>query len=262
MRKAVFFDVDGTLWDSENRIPESTVTAVRALREQGHYAFICSGRARAYIISPELLSMGFDGVLAACGTHVELGGEVIFERLIDQELAIHTVDTVRKYGFRPILEGPENLYMDNEDFAHDPFGQKLMRELKEHLLGVSEHYGKWEFNKLSCATDHADREGCFAALAGDYTFHIHNDSVAEFVPKGFTKATGIMKVCEYLGIDRADTIAFGDSVNDLEMLEYAGTGVAMGNADERAKAKADYVTSRLHDDGIYNGLRHLGLIAG
>ena len=67
MSKAVFFDIDGTLWDFHNVIPESTVRAIRALRANGHYAFICSGRARAYITHPDLFAIGFDGLVAACG---------------------------------------------------------------------------------------------------------------------------------------------------------------------------------------------------
>lgn len=260
MSKAVFFDIDGTLWDFHNRIPESTVRAIRALRANGHYAFICSGRARAYITHPDLFAIGFDGLVAACGTHVELDGKRIYEKLIDRELAIHTVETVRKYGFRPILEGPEYLYMDEKDFAQEPYGQKLMRELDDRLRGITDHYGEWEINKLSCATDHADRESCFAALDEYYTYLIHNSAVAELVPKGHTKATGMQKMCDALGISRADTFAIGDSVNDLAMLEYAGHGIAMGNGTPEAKQVADYVTTDLADDGIYHALAHFGLI--
>ena len=83
MRKAVFFDIDGTLWDFYNHIPESTVTAIRKLRENGNYAFICSGRARAYIQHPDLFAIGFDGVVAGCGTHVELNGDPDYQAWID-----------------------------------------------------------------------------------------------------------------------------------------------------------------------------------
>ena len=260
MKKAVFFDIDGTLWDFHNQIPESTVTAIRTLRKNGHYAFICSGRARSYITNPELFAIGFDGVVAGCGTHMELDGQRIYEKLIDRELAIHTVETVRSYGFRPILEGPEYLYMDDAEFGDDIYGKKLKSELGERLLSIADHYGEWVINKLSCATIDADREGCFAALEEYYTYLIHNSSVVECVPKGHTKATGIAKMCEALGIDRSDTFAVGDSVNDLAMLEYAGVGIAMGNGSPEAKAAADYVTSDLHEDGIYRAMLHFGLI--
>jgi hypothetical protein len=260
VKKAVFFDIDGTLWDFYNVIPDSTIRAIRRIRENGHYAFICSGRARAYIRNPQLLGIGFDGVVAACGTHVELGDTMVFEQLIDQKLAEHTVETVRSYGFRPILEGPRYLYMDDADFGQDLYGKKLKSELGERLLPITGLEDRWEMNKLSCATDHADREGCFAALEQHYTYLIHNTEVVELVPKGHTKATGMQRMCEALGIPREDTIAFGDSVNDLDMLRYAGTGVAMGNGCEEAKAAADLVTADLDADGIYIGLEQLGLL--
>ncbi len=261
MSKAVFFDIDGTLWDYHNVIPDSTVQAIRLLHENGHYAFICSGRARAYIQEPALLALGFDGIVAGCGTHVELDGRLIYEHYIEPELAVHTVETVRHYGFRPVLEGPEYLYLDLNEFAHEPYGQKLLNEMGDRLAYICDHYGSWRINKLSCATDHADREGCFAALQEYYTYLIHNSAVAEFVPKGHTKATGMQRMCEALGIDRTDTFSVGDSVNDLDMLTYAGHGIAMGDGTPEAKAAADYVTAPLMEDGIYRALAHYGLIA-
>jgi hypothetical protein len=260
VRRAVFFDIDGTLLDFQNWIPESTVRAIRALRANGHYAFLCSGRARSYIQNPSLLGIGFDGVVAACGTHVELGEQMLYEYLIDRELAEYTVKTVRTYGFRPILEGPKHLYMDDVDFGHEPYGKKLKRDMGEMILPITGLEGQWKMNKLSCATDHADLEGCFAALQEHYTYLVHTPEVVELVPKGHTKATGMQHVCEALGISREDTVAFGDSVNDLDMLSYAGVGVAMGNGSEEAKAAADMVTDKLEEHGILHGLEQLGLL--
>ena len=84
--------------------------------------------------------------------------------------------------------------------------------------------------------------------------------MVEGVPKGYSKATVIQAVCEKLGIDREDTYAFGDSVNDLDMLKYAAYGIAMGNGTPEAKAAADYVTDDLLEDGIYNACAHFALI--
>ena len=84
--------------------------------------------------------------------------------------------------------------------------------------------------------------------------------MVESVPLGFSKGSGIRKVCELFGIPISDTIAFGDSVNDLDMLETAGIGVAMGNGTDAAKQAADYVTTDMFDDGIWNACEALGLI--
>lgn len=258
--KAFFFDIDGTLCDFENKIPNSAKEAIRTLRRNGHTAFLCSGRSRAYIQNPELLDIGFDGVISGCGTMIEYNGEIISNRQIDPELAELTVRTVRRYGFRPILEGTEYLYMDYEDFGHDRYGKKLIAELGERMLSISGNWGKWEISKLSCATDNIDTAACFAELEKYYDYIVHNPAVVEIVPKGYHKGTGILKVCELLGIDTADTYAFGDSVNDLEMFRAVGTSIAMGNGTVEAKAAADYVTASVHEDGIWKACEHFGFI--
>lgn len=257
---AVFFDIDMTLWDEKGFIPESTKEAIKLLHKNGNFAFICSGRARAYIQSPELLSLGFDGVLAGCGTHVECRNELLYYKTIKPDLAVHTVETVRKYGFKPILEGKEHLYFDDADFADGPYGQKLIRELGSRRSYIDKFYGNWEFSKLSCDTTDCDVAACEEELGMYYTFLPHTPSVLEMVPKGHSKATGIEKLCLKTGLDPMKTIAFGDGVNDMDMIKYAGLGIAVGNAQDELKAVADYVTDPLHEDGIYNALKLYDII--
>lgn len=259
-KKAVFFDIDGTLWTRENHIPESTREAIRLLRGNGHLAFLCSGRSRAYITNPALLSLGFDGIVSGCGTMIEYHGETLFYKRMDQQMAADTVRLVREYGFLPVLEGRTYLYMDEADFAGDPFGEKLKRELGDRLLPITENWGNWEISKLSCDTSHGDRETCNARLRENFDLLIHNDAVMEVVPKGYHKGFGLLKTCELLGLDAADTFAVGDSVNDLEMFAAAGTAISMGNGSTAAKNAADYVTAPLLEDGVAAACRHFGLI--
>jgi hypothetical protein len=93
-----------------------------------------------------------------------------------------------------------------------------------------------------------------------FDFLEHEGNVVEAVPKGSSKATGIAWLCDYLGVDAADTYAVGDSVNDLDMLEFVGHGIAMGNGTQPAKQAAEYITSEIHEDGIYRAMQHYGLI--
>lgn len=259
-KKAVFFDIDGTILNRDNFIPESSIEAIQSLRKNGHLVFLCSGRCRGYIQAPELLEIGFDGIVSGCGTMVEYQGETIFYEELDNDWMARTIQTVRSYGFRPILEGRRYLYMDDSEFGNDPYGRKLKREMGENLRTIEEEWGRWEVSKLACATDHADRDGCMNVLESEWDFMIHNDSVLEMVPKGFHKGTGIKKVCEHLGMDIKNTIAFGDSSNDLGMFQDAGFAVAMGNGSDVAKAAADYVTAELMADGIWKACRYLNLI--
>ncbi|MCR5640947.1 MAG: Cof-type HAD-IIB family hydrolase [Lachnospiraceae bacterium] len=259
-KKVVFLDIDGTIWDEYNRIPESTITAIHQMQARGHAVFINSGRTRSFIREKNLLDIGFDGIVSGCGTMIEYHGEEIFYHEIPRDLAIHTVETVRACGLRPILEGKRYLYFDDDEFNHEDYGKKLIAEMGEDRLRISEHWGDWRISKLSCATDNADMERCQNEMGTEYDFMIHSSTVCEMVPKGFNKGTGIAKVCELLGVDIRDSYAFGDSVNDTEMMETAGHAIVMGNGTNELKAIADYVTKSLHEDGIHHGCLKMGLI--
>ncbi len=256
----LFFDIDGTIWDYKNYIPKSAVRAIKKAQENGHLCFINTGRSRGFVTNKDLLGIGFDGIVSACGCTVELHEEVVFNRLIKREDAIRTMETVRKHGFRSILEGPRYLYMDMEEFRGDLYASKVIDEMGDRLLTIKDHWGEWEINKLSCACDTPTRDVCYEELSDLYDYMIHSGSVVEMVPKGFHKGTGILELCRILGVDPMDTVAFGDSANDIPMLETAGTAVVMGRSDERVRAYADHITDNLEDDGIENAMKKLGLI--
>lgn len=260
MGKILFFDIDGTLWDEEERIPESTKEALKKLRENGHRTFICSGRARSCICNPELLGAGFDGIVSGCGTMIEYQGETLFYHRMEAKEAIHMVEFVRGQGFEPLLEGRYHVYMDKEFILKDVYTERLQSTLKDLILPLTENWGQWEISKCTVAGDRRDSTKAFAPTDDRFGYIVHSPSLVEIVPKGFHKGTGIRKVCELLHGDVADTFAFGDSANDMEMIRTAGTGIAMGNATADLKEAADYVTSSLENDGIWHACRHFGLI--
>ena len=191
---------------------------------------------------------------------IEYEGKTIYNRLISAEDAIRTVETTRRYGFKSILEGPDYLYMEREDFEGDMYGEKVMTEMGDRLRGITDNWGKWQINKLSCVTTGCDSASCFAELEDLYDYMIHNAYVVEMVPKGFNKGTGIEKVCELLSEDVKNTFAFGDSINDMEMFQTAGTGIAMGRCADEIADIADFVTTHLEDDGIWNALKRYELV--
>ncbi|MGX8704215.1 MAG: HAD hydrolase family protein [bacterium] len=270
-RKIVFFDIDGTLWDFHMTIPESTRAAIKKLRSAGNLAFINSGRTRSFINSEHLLSLGFDGIVSGCGTMIEWSPEgrdievdicpkdVLYYYRMPREMCLRTVETVRRHHFRPILEGRTNLYMVFSEFDREPYGDLVIKTMGDKLLPLMDHWGEWEISKLSCDTENVETAACFEELSDLYDFLIHDEKVVEFVPKGFDKAKGLLHVLELLNIDLSDSYAVGDSVNDLGMLRAAGTGIAMGDGTEAAKAAADYITTPLHEDGIYRAMEHFGL---
>ena len=292
-RKIVFFDIDNTLWDYHLIIPDSTRSAIKKLRQNGHLAFINSGRSRGFIRSEELFSIGFDGVVSSCGEMIECTPDCLktsdagdreipkavprehftditvkmdWERVVfSYEMSARDLErcirTVRKYKMRPILEGKEYLYFDDEDFGHDAYGDRVRGEMGDALRSIRDHWGRWEASKFSCAMDDPELiKPCFEELSDLLSYLVHTDTVAEMVPLGFSKGTGIEKVCELTGVPVRNTVSIGDSVNDLEMLRAAGLGVAMGNGTKVAKETADYVTTGIHEDGIRNALQYLDLI--
>ena len=257
---AVFFDIDGTLWDRYNFIPDSTRTAIRLLKENGHKAFINTGRTRGYVQNPDLLSLGFDGIVSGCGTMVELDGKTIFLHEMDNSLISRSITLLRDFKMKPIIEGKEFLYMEESDFIDDPYGKKLMRELTSRRKSIDEFWGQWNGSKISCDMTDCDYVSCFEMLKDEFTPLVHNPHVAELVPKGYTKGTGLIKASSLCGIDIKNTVAIGDSVNDIDMLKAAGRSVAMGQGSDEVKNIATYVTTSLLDDGIYNALKHFELI--
>ena len=239
MKKAVFFDIDGTLWNYQMQIPESAVWAIRKLRENGHYAFICSGRSRSNIQSPKLLGIGFDGVVASCGAHIDFHKETAYQVLLTEKQVTYALNVLKKYHMPVVLEGPEYVYVNESDFMDDPYVIHL---------------------RMSSIAPDVDEESFVKDMGEDFDVVIHGQGIIEINPAGISKATGIRKVCEMLDIPHENTFAFGDSANDLEMLAYVAHSIAMGNGTEEVKNTAEYVTRSVDEDGILHGLKHYGLI--
>ena len=147
----------------------------------------------------------------------------------------------------------------------DWFADLITAQLAGKRRPITGNEGELHFGKISAKR----RPGCSAQracelLAGDYDFIWHGGGFAggtiEMVPKGFSKATGISALCRELNISLHDTVAFGDSSNDLAMLEAAGFSVAMGNASAELAARADYRTAPWDRGGVTQALEHLSLI--
>lgn len=259
MKKAVFFDIDGTLWDEHGVIPKSTREGIKRLRENGILAFICSGRTRGFIRDERLLSLGFDGMIGGCGTYIEYDGDILYYHRLDNKIVHKGVEVLTKYQMPFILEGKEYLYIDDR-MEGIKYAERLKADMGEYLLPVFGNEDSWEVSKFSTASKDESYLMAIQELAEHFDCLVHGMHAIEFVPKGFSKASGIQKACELLDIPQEGTYAFGDSVNDLEMLSFVAHGVAMGNGTKEAKETAEYITAPLLEDGIWNGLEHYGLL--
>lgn len=262
MRKYVFFDIDGTLWDEKMIVPESTKLAIQKLQENGHKAFVCTGRAMGNVNDPQFEEIGFDGFIAACGNHVEMDGKILYERNMSYEDVKAIYDVSREHQLPIIYEGTKFQWLDREGFDGDSYIDYIVQNLKDSAVYLDEcELDEIEANKFSAlVNEKTNYPAVEEALSDRFDFMNHGDGIIEAVPKGTSKATGIAWLCEHLGIAIEDTYALGDSINDLEMLSFVGHSIAMGNASPNAKDAAEYVTTHIHEDGVYNALKHYNLI--
>ncbi len=277
MGKIIFLDVDGTLVDYENRLPESAVKAVRRARENGHRVYICTGRSKAEVYS-ELWDIGLDGMIGGNGSYVEDRGHVVMHQLITLDQCRRIVDWLHERKLEFYLESNNGL------FASEEFAVKAEPAVKEYRR----RKGKEDADKATVATVfpemiyggelYRDDLNKVSYLLGSYQDFL--DTKEQFPDlengtwggageialfgdlgvKGITKGNAISHLLEYLGAKREDTIAFGDAKVDIPMLEYCQVGVAMGNGGPEIKAMADFITTDVDKDGMWNAFVHLGLV--
>lgn len=271
MGKAIFFDIDGTLVNFRGEMPESTRDALRKVQENGHRIILCSGRSRFQIYT-WLLEIEFDGIVGAAGAYVECNGQAVFEHHMGKE-ALITVQT--------LLERVNACYA-----AQTKNGIVMTADARERMVGGFHDVGLkedmtaqvWKNVQIDEQMEQRrDIEKLFffnakesvvriQELLSEYcdvvemSFGRTNNNSGEISSRGINKAFGMQKYLEYAGIAIEDTIAFGDGSNDFEMLEYAQVGVAMGNALDALKKRADYVTSGIDEGGIARALEALGLL--
>ena len=261
-RKILFFDIDGTLVDTEDRsVPPSAAEAIRRAKENGHLLYINSGRP--YMgIDPRVKELEFHGYACGCGLYIRIGDEVLFHRRLDKESQLAVVDMVRRYDLQVMYEGWNHVYFD------------LTRPMEPHVVEEKRYYASMGLDTDGDVTapeacfdkfvvwerPGADMEGFRREISRWYQVIDREGTMFEMVPLGCSKGAAMERLMTHHGLTREDCIAIGDGVNDLPMLEAAGTAVAMGNSDPRILDRVDHVTSHLREDGIARALEYLGVI--
>lgn len=276
-RKAVFLDVDGTFVNDRGVVPPSARQAVIAARANGHRVFLCTGRSTAELWE-EILEPGFDGVIASAGGYVEYAGAVLLHRSVPVEVLRRVVEFFDHHGVEYYLEANSGLYGSRrakERLRELIFGtvsdEDVLAELEKGLGGfidslvIDPDPVREDINKISFLDSHLPIERIRAEFAGvldviHATVPMFGPNSGEMSIPGIHKATAIELLIEHAGIARADTIAYGDGVNDLEMLRFVGLGVAMGNARPALLDVADRVTADADHDGILRSFEDLGLV--
>lgn len=274
---AVFLDVDGTLVNERGVVPESARAAVRGARANGHLVFLCTGRSVTQLW-PEIVEIGFDGVVAAAGGYVEVGSEVLVNHGIADEEVGHVVEFFGERDVDFLLESCKGLFGSaqvqhrlRQLFFGTVTDRATRAEMERGPGGFidSIHLGAvpvgMRVNKVLFLDSRVSLDEIRAEFAG--TFEVVPASVPQFGANsgeltlvGVHKASGIEAVIGHLGIDRGRTLGIGDGYNDLEMLAEVGLGIAMGNAPPAVKAAADEVTATPDQDGVYAAFHRHGLL--
>ncbi|MCR6095871.1 Cof-type HAD-IIB family hydrolase [Salipaludibacillus agaradhaerens] len=278
MNKIIFIDVDGTLVNEHGVIPNSAMVAIKKARENGHLVFICTGRSKAELF-PDILNIGFSGIIGAAGGYIEIGEEVLLHERVQKKDVKHAVDFFNTHGIDFYLESNGGLFASKNCKQKIRFIiEKLLRENPEAREDVekgiqpfhdslieNEDLLRDDINKISFLGSSVpieriqqEFEDVFTVIPS--TVPAFGSNSGELSLAGIHKATAIEKLIKHLKIKKKDTFAYGDGLNDLEMIEFVQYGIAMGNAKEALKVVADDVTDTPDNDGIYNSFQKYGLI--
>lgn len=258
----VFFDIDGTVVDNDTQIiPASTVEAIRLLRKNGHLPVVNTGRPYAHV-DHRVRAMDFGGWICACGMEVILNGQYLHRECLTAEEAAWVALEARRCGMLIQAESDTQLLYDHT-MTYSGFSAREAVRLAQRGIQVVPFRDVPGFRFLKFVTH--DAQGCrrqefLDAMAPEFEENIHAGTMVEYIKKGNSKARGMERLLEALGVPREQTFAIGDSGNDLPMFAHAGTTICMGDGMDILKEKADYVTDPLLQDGIYNALKHFGLI--
>ncbi|MEA3549149.1 HAD family hydrolase [Pseudarthrobacter sp. C1] len=278
--RAVFLDIDGTYAD-HGLAPDAHVEAVRTARRLGHLVFVCTGRPLA-MVPAHILEAGFDGTITGAGARVELDGQVLKDTRFDQDLAGRIVDALDAHDVAYILEAPESLHgrtgVDQRlrevlgpIFADRPQHDGVLGtdvDPLEDILGpmqYSDDLRAISYAKISCFDSDVPLQQLVDLLGPQVglipsSLSALGDRAGEIFMAGTHKAVGIQVVEEHLGLDRADIVAIGDSANDIEMLEYAGVGIAVEGGHPAVLAVADRFTAGPAGNGVALAFAELGLL--
>ena len=256
MMKAAFFDVDGTFYSHKmHGVPESHIKVLAELKKNGIKTFLATGRHFEELKDLSMQDIEFDGYVMLTGQIcTDKCKNLIFGNAILQEDAQILFDAFEKKEL-PMM-------MVEKDFFYVNMQSEIIVNGQAAISSPVPPLGNYKGAPIYQMVVYGGKE-----LEEELRQKLPNCKIARWCQYGFDvisktggKVIGIQKMLEHYGIRQEEVIAFGDGENDMEMLEFAGIGVAMGNAEDEVKAAADYVTADIDDDGIWKACKHFGLI--
>lgn len=273
-KRLIFLDIDGTLTEAGSCIPPSSALgAIRRAREKGNLVFLCTGRN--YVMLKPMLCYSFDGFVGSAGAYVMCKSQVVCDLPMPKEQIDRAAEILKENGIFYTMECKESSYTDGgfkrflRQHIADKGNSELLRwregnEKKYHIFPVSEYKGEPVYKICMVGTREA-MIGAKKALGEDYHFWIQDSNEdgmtnGELMRNDTDKGTGILEICKFLQVPVEQTIAFGDSMNDVEMIKTAGFGVCMGNGAMRLRELADDICGTVAQDGLAAAFEKYGLV--
>ncbi len=257
MKKIVFFDIDGTLLiDHNKQLPESTKDAIKQLQDNGVYVAIATGRA-PFMFESLRKELGIHSYISYNGQFVVFEDEIIYKNPLQKKSLQNVYDRAQGYEAPLVFMSEHTMkstveYSEHIETAMSSFSIPHPEYEKDFFLNND------IFQTLLYIAP--EEEKAFSGVDEDIRFIRWHPVALDIVPANGSKANGIKQFIERAGFRMENVYAFGDGLNDIEMLRTVGTGVAMGNSHPDLFQYADKVTTDVEEDGIMNGLKELGLI--
>ena len=255
--KIIFFDIDDTLRNSKNGfIPSTIPTIFKQLREKEILTGIATGRG-IFGVVPEIKALKPDFFVTLNGAYIEdKKGNVVYSNKIAKDKVEDYITWTKEVGIDYGLVGSHAAKLSRRtemiNQAIDPIYPDL--EVDPDFYQKEDIYQMWTFE------DQGDDLTLPDTLASTLRMVRWHRNSSDVVPLNGSKAAGVAKVVEHLGLKPENVMVFGDGLNDLELFDYAGISVAMGISHDKIKEKADYITKTLEEDGIFNALEGFGMV--
>ena len=268
MSKLIFLDIDGTIVMPDAPPSRRTVEAIRAARANGHKVFLSTGRLEAYV-DESVREIGFDGGIYSAGGRVVVDGNVISDHPMPEDLARRIIDALSEENMPYMVENSQGvctadgrILRNIGELKKAYFGGFIPPKAGARPYDESSVYkilfqaaGTVQAELLTGKLDAAAKVVLFPNLVPDLPV-IPGEVSRLDVHKG----TALRGICQYLNADLSDCIAFGDSMNDAEIIQAAGIGMAMGNAEACVKEIADQICESCEEDGVARALARMNLI--
>jgi Cof subfamily protein (haloacid dehalogenase superfamily) len=256
MKKICFFDIDGTLYNSDKKLPDSAKNAVFAARENGHEIIIATGRA-PFMIQEVLKELQIDSYICFNGQYIVYKNEVVHNQALDSEQLNQVTLFAQSKGHPMVYMNADKMI---SSISYHPHVEESILSLKFPHPEHDKHFHETEPIYQSLVFCLQEEEAMYRHKFLELKFVRWHRVSVDILPKGASKANAILLLMEKLGLALEDTIAFGDGLNDIEMLETVGYSVAMGNSHAEALKRATYVTGHVDEDGLADAMRYLKLI--